>query len=120
MIERAIIIAKKNNPRRKFKLLDTPFITSLDFIPELFFTATVLHHNDDDTVKKIFESLKKLKKENLIIVLYENISTQSPHVCGRTPEKYKTIIEDFYKVEYFDKRTHCLHNEEYGLTLIKV
>lgn len=120
--EKLLDIAIKNNPNYNYKLLLNPFLTNLNFDFELFFTSTVLQHNDDNLVMKIFESLRDIKKNGFEIVLYENTndSVNSNHMCFRKKDDYKNIVKLYFNINeyfYYDRIDHL---EQHSLMIFKV
>jgi len=110
--------ARKLNPTRDYKQLEHPWLHGIEFEFSLFFTATVLQHNDDETVKKIFASLSAYKKEDFFIALYENSQAKAPHVKGRSSDEYVQLVKTQFDVKFVWSYKHKTHGEEHTLTMI--
>lgn len=114
-------IAKKQHPKKDFLLLQELCLPEkLEFDFELFLTATVLQHNPDDVVKKIFESVAKLKPSNILFCLYENSQVVTHHVQARNSEDYVALVSNYFEIKGYASYKHKVHNEEHILTLIRV
>ena len=120
--ETFLSFAKKTHPEKNFILLEQPIPsekTVLSFQPELFFSATVLQHNSDELVEKIFKSIAQIGRE-ITFSLYENSQVKTGHVKGRTSEEYLELFDKDFKVLTFRSFSHYVHNEEHSLTLVEV
>jgi len=111
-------IAISQHPTYSFvKLSNVGDIPNAEF--DTFFTATVLQHNSDDSVRLIFSNLRKIKSKNLQFILYENSQAQTCHVKGRSPSWYFDIISDLFQVKAFAESEHIIHGERHSLTKIQ-
>jgi SAM-dependent methyltransferase len=114
-------IAKKRNPTKTFQQLNELNLTGINFIPELFFTATVLQHNPDDVVEGIFKSLSLIKSENMMLCLYENSSDKNIHMHPRSSSDYIDIVSKFFTIKNSKGDKHTLHKTSvHDITIIEV
>lgn len=115
--------AKKRYPKKDFILLKKPIPLKKRiflFKPELFFSATVLQHNSDDLVRKIFRKMAQYK-QNMMFCLYENShAIEKSHIKGRSPEDYLTFLNESYKILNSSSFTHRIHGENHSITIAKV
>ena len=113
--------AKDHNPRYRYQLLSEPILTDIDFEFNIFFTSTVLQHNDDDSVKAILDSAKNCGQNNLVLCLYENTSKNpdKPHICFRTVDRYIELIRDVIVVDSYESWSHISHGEEHSLMVVE-
>lgn len=110
-------IARSSYPNYNFlKIENVGDVPDLSF--DVFFTATVLQHNADETVRLIFKNLQKIKNTNIQFVLYENDQTECSHVQRRTPHEYLDMVSDFFKVTNFECDSHVIHGEKHSLAKI--
>lgn len=114
--------AVERNPEHRYLKLNQPHLPSLDFNFEQFFTATVLQHNDDLVVENIIKSILPIKADGFSFVLYENSSPSvfAPHMCPRSPERYRDIVSKVFEVKDFKRKSHVVHGEEHSICVIKV
>lgn len=114
-------IAKAKNPGFTYQLLSSPYPPELNFPAEIFFTATVLQHNDDNGLKKILMSAKGISKGNLTFCIYENTAKESGkrHICFRSKKQYLDFISLYFEITGCDSWSHILHKEEHSLMLVK-
>lgn len=106
--------AKRRNPGKTFL---APTNIAWDF--DLFLTVTVLQHNTDEEVKRIFKEIEKPK--GFLVGLYEKIEGVLPHCLGRTGEKYEELL---MKAEFRPlgrkSYSHVIHGEVHGLHLMEI
>jgi len=120
--ENLLEIAKRNNPQHSYHKLKSPIPEETGFIPEMFFTATVLQHNCDEVVLAILERLAAmLKRDKVLLCLYENTSKKKGdgHICFRSVKKYVELIKKIFEVIKYEARTHRIHGEEHSLILVQ-
>lgn len=119
--ESLLEVARKNNPAKNYRRLENPWLEKVDFNFVLFFTSTVLQHNDDEMVKKILKSVRDCRGSMFFgFVLYENSQVQAPHVKGRSSEEYAELVKTVFNVLHFWSYSHIVHGEEHTLTIINV
>ena len=88
------------------------------FRPELFFSTTVLQHNSDDLVRKIFKSVAKIRQD-IIFSIYENCQVIAKHVKGREPEEYLALLGESFKILSPYSFSHYVHGEKHALTIVR-
>ena len=112
--------AKVKYPDKNFLVLKDLYLPEkLDFDFEQFFTATVLQHNPDDVVKKIFESVVKLKSKNITFSLYENSESNAKHMKARDSKDYVDLLNEYFDIRGYVFYKHVIFNAEHTLTIIK-
>jgi len=116
-------IGRIKNPNHNFHLLKDPKLPEklLDgYFPQVFFTSTVLQHNDDDGVRYILGSLSDIVS-NCDFILYENVhkAPDSGHMRFRSAQDYKLLIGEFFPVNHVTVRDHIVHGEKHALIIIK-
>lgn len=117
--ESLLVIARRRCPEAKFLKLNSSFLDlELGFDPELIFTSSVLQHNPDDVVLKIFESFVPIVKGDITFGLYENTEIQSGHMRGRKAEDYVGMVSAYFKIYEWETYSHRM-SEEHAFTLIK-
>lgn len=117
--DRLIAIARERHPDKEYIALGEP---SLPIHPPLrfglVFTATVLQHNDDESVRRILASIRHHHVAP-DWAIYENTEDQSAHVCGRTPTQYVQLVEEAgFPVGSFNSFCHRIHKAQHALTII--
>jgi len=121
--ESLLSFAKMRYPKKDFILLKQPFPLEeamVIFKPELFFSATVLQHNSDDLVRKIFKSMAHIEQD-MLFCLYENShAIKKEHIKGRTSEDYIGFLSESYKILDSSSFTHRIHGENHSVTIAKV
>ena len=115
-----VLDARERHPERTFLHLPLPTlphgISGFQF--DLVFTATVLQHNDDDSVLRIMESFRQHNPAPTW-ALYENVDDQSATVCGRHPDTYTELIRAAgFPVGGTRTIFHRFHNAEHALLII--
>lgn len=115
-------IARMKNPEHTFTLLKEPKLSDnlVDgYFPQIFFTSTVLQHNNDDGVRKILASLAAITP-NCDFILYENThaAPDSAHMRFRSPDEYVILISEFFPVNDMKSRDHVVHSERHALIQI--
>ena len=116
--QRLLDIAISNYPSHSFmKLGNVGDIPKVEF--DTFFTATVLQHNSDETVRLIFSNLRKMKSKNLQFVLYENNQVRCRHVKGRSPSEYLGFVSDFFEIKTFTEGEHIICGEKHSISKIQ-
>ena len=110
-------IARSDHPSYKFQLL-----SELGEIPEyefdVLFTSTVLQHNADEFVLKLFENLSKARQA-FTFVLYENSHPiKASHIVGRLPAEYARLVSAFFEVRTFEEKSHTVHGERHSITIM--
>lgn len=120
--ENLLKIARSDYPDKNFiKLNQIGLPDDIDTDFELFFTATVLQHNPETAVYRIFDSLADVKPAGFKIFLYENdAGFEKPHVKGRSPEDYLDILENLFEVKDFKSGSHVIHQEQHSYTYVEV
>lgn len=114
-------IAKQMNPDKDYVLMETPYDINMKYDFELFFTSTVLQHNSDDVVSKLFFEISQIKKRYLCLAFYENsIIEESYHVKGRNMFDYKKLLSLFFDIQSFEYYPHIVHGEEHTLSIFTV
>lgn len=117
--ESLLSFAKEAYPGKNFILLEQPIPSDEAirlFRPELFFSVTVLQHNSDDLVRKIFKSMAQIGQD-MIFSIYENCQAMASHIKGREPEEYLAFLGESFEVltsQSFSQRTH---GERHALTI---
>lgn len=113
--EELINLAQKTNKHKIFKQIGIYEKLNYSDI-ETLFTATVLQHNSDDSVKRIIESLP----ENIQwFFIYENSEVQSGTVQKRTSNQYLNLFKNKFKgLQLVDSVTHKIHKENHTLTVM--
>lgn len=115
--------AKTEYPKKNFILLGQPAPLEEEifiFKPELFFSVTVLQHNPDDLVKKIFKSMAQIGQD-MMFSIYENSHAISrKHIKGRLPEDYLAFLSESFNVLTSCSFSHYTHDERHSLTIAKV
>jgi len=120
--ESLLDFAKTAYPGKRFVLLKQPIPSEKEiflFKPELFFSVTVLQHNSDDLVRKIFKSMVQIGQD-MMFSIYENCQVMAKHVKARDPEDYLTLLDDYFKVLTSCSFSHFTHGEKHALTIAKV
>lgn len=120
--ESLLSIARRENPGHTFELLPAPIPRSTQFPFEVFFTATVLQHNDDDAVRGILRSLRAASGERrLVLCLYENTCDLpgKPHICFRSVERYLELVSGHFYIAKHDSMSHVIHSEKHSLIVIE-
>jgi len=120
--ETLLTFAKTAYPEKDFVLLEKPVPSEeaiLLFRPELFFSTTVLQHNSDDLVRKIFKSIAKIRQD-MIFSIYENCQVIAKHVKGRESEEYLALLSESFKVLSSCSFSHYVHGEKHALTIVRV
>lgn len=112
-------IAKINHPDKNFILLNKPFLDDIDIDFNLFFTATVLQHNSDDVVRKIFKSISKIKQRGILFSIYENSQDHGKHVTGRNSKDYIAMIDIFFSIISYNNASHIIHSKKHNITLVQ-
>ena len=114
-------IAERNNPGYLYYKLKKPIPESINFKPQMFFTATVLQHNCNTVVVEIFKELSKLVDDKILLCLYENTSINKGdyHIAFRKVEEYMKLISNVFKIEESTHDKHVIHKEEHSLMIIK-
>ena len=116
-----IAYARKDFPHKVFLKIDHPFempekLMRMDNLR--LFTSTVLQHNSEQDILEFFESIRKFKFSEF--VFYENNFADAPHCKGRSPSKYRKILDMFYDIYEFDSDEHIVHGENHGMLVVKV
>tara|TARA_R110000851_G_C12979290_1_gene556189 strand:+ start:123 stop:749 length:627 start_codon:yes stop_codon:yes gene_type:complete len=116
-----IAYARKDFPHKVFLKIDHPFempekLMRMDNLR--LFTSTVLQHNSEQDILEFFESIRKFKFSEF--VFYENNFADAPHCKGRSPSKYRKILDMFYDIYEFDSDEHIVHGENHGILVVKV
>ena len=93
-------IAIDENAGYDYILLSSPSLTGVSLSIDQFFTATVLQHNTNETVRTIFDGLSKCNLRS--IVLYES-TMDMPNKAG-SHMNFRSV-DDYYNLvsEYFNK-----------------
>jgi len=119
--ENLLNYAKDHNPQYRYQLLSQPILADIDFEFNVFFTSTVLQHNDDESVRNILESVKTYGDNNLMLCLYENTSENpdKPHICFRSVKRYIELIRDVIVVDSYESWSHISHGEQHSLIVIE-
>lgn len=112
-------IARDNHPHRHFILLNKPFLNGIIFDFDLFFTATVLQHNSNDVVSKIFKSIFKIKQKKILFSIYENSQDHGKYVTGRDSKDYIDMIGAFFSIISYTIASHIIHSTKHNITLIQ-
>jgi SAM-dependent methyltransferase len=116
--QRLLDIAMSNHPDHSFVKLDNVGdIPDVEF--DVFFTATVLQHNSDETVDLIFSNLRKIKSKNLQFILYENNHAQCYHVKKRSSSEYLDIVSNYFQVKSFEGSSHIIRGEKHDISKIQ-
>ena len=114
-----LAIAEESHPDYDFSLLsevgDVP-----DFDFEVFFTSTVLQHNSDDTLDRIFGNAKIVKPEGFQFLLYENSQIMAPHVKARCVDDHVDLISRHFRVKEFSSDSHVVHGQRHDISVIEV
>jgi len=112
-----LAMAKKRYPKKQFALIESGDISKLNF--DIFFSATVLQHNEDDTVIEIFRNIPDSVS---MLYLYENSTEgESGHVKGRTDLDYLHLLYKAGKKHEWTKAiSHVLHGEKHTLSIIQL
>lgn len=106
--------ARKRNPGKTF-LAPSPIAWDFD----IFLTVTVLQHNTDEEVKRIFSLVEKPK--GFWFALYEKAEGTLPHCLGRSGERYQELVEESgFKVFGQTTYIHTIHGEAHGLHLMEI
>ncbi|TES92912.1 MAG: class I SAM-dependent methyltransferase [Candidatus Cloacimonadota bacterium] len=119
--ETLLAFARATHPEKDFILLEQPIPSEkaiLLFNPELFFSATVLQHNSDNLVRKIFKSIAQIEQD-MIFSIYENCQVIAKHVKGRESEEYLALLGESFKILSSRSFSHCVHGEKHALTIAK-
>ncbi len=119
--ENLLRIAEEKNPGYCYHKLNTPVPEEIGFKAEMFFTATVLQHNCDEVVEKIFQKLAIMAKGRILLCLYENTSKKKGgyHICFRSEEKYLEMIEKNLEIMTWQSDSHIIHGEEHSLIIVE-
>lgn len=120
--ENIISFAKEAHPEKSFILLEQPVpsekVISL-FKPELFFSATVLQHNSDDLVRKIFKSMAHVGQDMMFSIYENSHAILKSHIKGRLPEEYLAFLGESFDVLESRSFSHYIHGEKHTLTVAK-
>jgi len=120
--ESLLDFAKIAYPEKNFILLEQPIPLEREiflFKPELFFSVTVLQHNSDDLVRKIFKSIAQIK-QGMMFSIYENSHViLKSHIKGRTPEDYLAFLDESFEILTSCSFSHYVHDEKHSLTIVK-
>lgn len=130
MTEGLLNIAKENNPRKLFFLLEKPYITTnvarklrLNKQPiTKVFTATVLQHCSAALVLKIFRSIYEfIGSKGIEFYLYEKDNDDlKPHVVSRLGRQYLEILYSAgFRVTCVEHHSHTVHKEKHSLHIIQ-
>lgn len=120
--ENLLAIAARDNPEYQYELLPNPIPKPIDFPFDVFFTATVLQHNDDEGFERILASLQAISgRRPLIFCIYENTADKQgePHVCFRSVKRYLEFISKYFHIIKHDSWAHVVHGEEHSLILVE-
>lgn len=114
--------AKKRYPEKDFILLKKPIPLKeavFLFKPELFFSTTVLQHNPDSLIRKIFKSMAQYN-QNMIFCLYENSHVgEDYHIKGRTPKDYLMFLKESYEILNAKSFSHYIHRQKHSIVIVK-
>lgn len=121
-----ISLALKENPKHSYMHLSDPWISDWNLkIPAVtqIFTATVLQHNSDEVIQKIFDCFYEFIPNKAIrFVMYEkNVPGEEPkpHVQSLPTNKLAVMIQRAgYTVEDIFCNDHYIHNENHTLSII--
>lgn len=115
-----VLDARERHPNLTFLHLPLPTLPHgiSGFKFDLVFTATVLQHNDDDSVRAVFQSIREHNPAPCWAI-YENMDDNSPTVCGRTPLRYIELLQQAgFPVSVYEIRVHHFHGAAHGLAVI--
>lgn len=119
--ESLLSFAKTAYPEKNFIILEKP-VPSEDaiflFRPELFFSVTVLQHNSDDLVRKVFASMAQIGQD-MMFSIYENCQAMGSHIKGREPKDYLAFLGERFEILTSRSFSHYVHGEKHALTLAK-
>ena len=114
--------ARERYPEKDFVLLKQPVPSEEEIRladPELVFSVTVLQHNSDELVKKIFRRMAQIDRD-MMFAIYENShSIEKSHIKGRTSEDYLTFLGESFEILAFWSFSHYIHGEKHDLTIAK-
>lgn len=121
--ESLLSFAKRAYPKKRFILLKHPIPSESAiflFRPELFFSVTVLQHNSDDLVRKIFKSMAHVGQDMMFSIYENSHAILKSHIKGRLPEEYLAFLGESFDVLESRSFSHYVHGEKHTLTLAKV
>jgi len=112
-------IAIEENPEYSYRLLTSPTLGTVLPDIEQFFTATVLQHNTDETVRCIFDSLSRYTLKT--IAIYESTMNMhnlaNSHMHFRSIDEYYRLVNEYFNIKERVNYTHIIHGSEHSLMI---